>query len=72
MRLLPKLPVKVYAASGRIVVENVEPSETIAVYALSGVKCAERVMEGSRMEWEMPQGIYIVVAGTETARVVVR
>ena len=65
-------PVKVYAASGRIVVENVEPSETIAVYALSGVKCAERVMEGSRMEWEMPQGIYIVVAGTETARVVVR
>ena len=65
-------PVKVYAASGRIVVENVEPSETVAVYALSGVKCAEQVMRSSRAEWEMPQGIYIVVAGTQTVRVIVK
>ena len=63
--------IRFYALSGRIVVENVAAGTPVAVYSLSGVKCAEVVSAEGKASLEVPQGYYIVVAGTTARQVIV-
>ena len=63
--------IRFYALSGRIVVENVAAGTPVAVYSLSGVKCAEVVSAEGKATLEVPQGYYIVVAGTTARQVIV-
>ena len=64
-------PARIYAVAGRVVAENLLPDTLVSVYSLSSVKCGEKESVDGKAEFELPQGVYLVVAGKEAYKVVV-
>ncbi len=62
---------RIYAVAGRVVAENLLPDTLVSVYSLSSVKCGEKESVDGKAEFELPQGVYLVVAGKEAYKVVV-
>lgn len=54
--------VRIYAVAGRVVAENLLPDTSVAVYSLSSVKCGEKECVDGKVEFDLPQGVYLVVA----------
>lgn len=63
--------VRIYAVAGRVVAENLLPDTSVAVYSLSSVKCGEKESVDGKVEFDLPQGVYLVVAGKEAYKVIV-
>lgn len=63
--------VRIYAVAGRVVAENLLPDTSVAVYSLSSVKCGEKECVDGKAEFDLPQGVYLVVAGKEAYKVIV-
>lgn len=63
--------VRIYAVAGRVVAENLLPDTSVAVYSLSSVKCGEKECVDGKVEFDLPQGVYLVVAGKEAYKVIV-
>ena len=63
--------VRIYAVAGRVVAENLLPDISVAVYSLSSVKCGEKECVDGKVEFDLPQGVYLVVAGKEAYKVIV-
>ena len=62
--------ITIYAASGKVIVENAAVGESISIYSPTGV-CLKAVQaSNSRTEIELPAGVYIVKAGKKTAKTV--
>lgn len=64
-------PLKVYAFDRLLKVEGLKAGEKLEVFTIAGSVFSRRIVNGDAVEMEMPKGIYIVRAGSETRKVLI-
>ena len=62
--------IKVYTASGMLIVENIAAGEVISIYSQTGACVKTGQANGNRMEIQLSAGMYIVKAGKKMIKVI--
>ena len=64
------LQLKIYAGSGKLIVENAAVGETVSIYTQTGLCVKAEQANSGRMEIQLPAGIYIVKAGETAVKII--
>jgi len=61
--------IKIYAELERLIVENTAVGETVSIYTQTGLRVKAELVNSSRMEIQLPAGMYIVKAGETVVKI---
>lgn len=61
-----------FCRNGKLVVESRDNTTEVAVYGMDGLTWVKETIAGGAHEYSVPKGLYVVVSGDHTRRVVVK